>query len=1008
MKYLFHRLETINCQLPAVSLIIFLLYFSTGVRAQDWDGIIKAVASDRATNDFFGWSVAISGDYAIVGAFNEDEDASGGATLSAAGSAYIFKHTGGVWTEQQKIVASDRGVSDNFGRSVSMSGDYAIVGAHLEDEDASGGATIGQTGSAYIFKRTGAVWTETQKIVASDRATNDYFGYSVAISGDYAIVGAYRESQDASGGATLSTAGSAYIFKQTGGIWAQQQKIVAADRAASDQFSINVAISGDYAIVGANFEDEDVSGGATLSAAGSAYIFKQSAGVWAQQQKIVAADRGVSDNFGIQVAISGDYAIVGADQEDEDTFGGATLSAAGSAYIYKQTGGVWAQQQKIVATDRGAGDNFGFSVGIDGNYAIVGAWAEDHNASGGAAMADAGSAYIFRQTGEVWAQQQKIVAPDRGAGDRFSYNGIAINGYHVIVGAYAEDHDVSGGATLSAAGSVYFFCSNVWTGNINTDWSTAGNWCGTVPISTTNVIIPPLADIASGNLPHVNSGSAVANDLLIFGSSSVTIGDVNSGSTLTLSGNLNNNGTVSIEATSSQLVMVGDLNNSGTINIESSSELEVAGDITNTGTASFGVGTVRLTGPLEQTIGGTTTSQFGNLYVANAVTGTALTLNQDLTVSTNLNMLNINGKLDLNTHTIDLGTTGTLSNESNSNRIFCSTGTGVITATRTLSANSNLYSNIAGLGVSITTGAGNVPGETDITRGYASQQTATPAATAPNNSLMRYFDIDAETNTALDATLKISYFNDELSANGSSPVEDQLIPWRSEDAGTTWEGQHFPSRLSNSSAADWVQLTQIPAFSRWTLSDWLTEPLPVELLNFSATANMDLGQVDLSWVTASETNCHFFTVERSANAQTFEPIFNRDGAGNSNTIRTYAGIDPNSLSGISYYRLLQTDFDGQFSYSQIVPVSFDGAEVQAINSWVNQDRNIQIQVTGRKRENLSMQIFDETGRLVLSEQLSIGKGMNSHLLYNPGLASGIYLLRIDGGRKMYTQKLVIR
>ncbi|MBK7148921.1 MAG: FG-GAP repeat protein [Bacteroidetes bacterium] len=157
-----------------------------------------------------------------MGAYFEDENASGGATLANAGSAYIFTQSAGVWAQQQKIVAADRAGNDNFGYSVAMSGNYAIVGAYLEDENASGRCHGYAAGSAISLTRRqhGA---QQQKIVATDRAAGDWFGTSVAISGDYAIVGAQYEDENASGGATASNAGSAYIFNKRP-VHAQQQK----------------------------------------------------------------------------------------------------------------------------------------------------------------------------------------------------------------------------------------------------------------------------------------------------------------------------------------------------------------------------------------------------------------------------------------------------------------------------------------------------------------------------------------------------------------------------------------------------------------------------------------------------------------------------------------------------------------------------------------------------------------------------------------------------------------
>src|SRR5690606_23197417 len=152
----------------------------------------------------------------------------GSNTLSSAGSAYIYyKNTTG-WTLQQKLVASDRGAGDYFGTVVAISGDYIVIGAYNEDEDASGSNTLSDAGSAYVFVRNGSTWSQQQKLVTSDRNSGDYFGSSVAISGDYIVVGARLEDEDASGSNTLSNAGSAYVFIRSGSTWSQQQKLVAS------------------------------------------------------------------------------------------------------------------------------------------------------------------------------------------------------------------------------------------------------------------------------------------------------------------------------------------------------------------------------------------------------------------------------------------------------------------------------------------------------------------------------------------------------------------------------------------------------------------------------------------------------------------------------------------------------------------------------------------------------------------------------------------------------------
>ena len=411
----------------------------------------KIIESDRTntytggTDDWFGIAVSISGDYAIVGSPYGDEDASNGNTLTSAGAAYIFKHNGTSWVEQQKIVPNVRESGFRFGWSVSISGDYVIVGTASTD-----GADAGE---AYIFKRSGTTWTQEYKLVASDASGDDQFGTSVSISGDYAIVGASYEDLSGSDGA-----GAAYIFKRSGVTWTEETKVVASDRAGGDKFGKSVSISGDYAIVGSHNEDHDVTGGNVLSNAGSAYIFKRSAATstWTQETKIVASDRAGGDNFGWSVSISGDYAIVGSVYEDHDVTGGNVLSNAGSAYVFKRSGTTWTQETKIVASDRAGSDYFGASVSISGDYAIVGAHYEDHDFSGANYMSAAGSAYIFKRSGTTWTQTSKISASDRGGSDYFGYS-VSISGNRSIVGAYGHDYDLNGANFVSQTGACYLF-----------------------------------------------------------------------------------------------------------------------------------------------------------------------------------------------------------------------------------------------------------------------------------------------------------------------------------------------------------------------------------------------------------------------------------------------------------------------------------------------------------------------------------------------------------------------
>jgi FG-GAP repeat len=366
-------------------------------------GYFPVANTDELLGDRFGRAVAISGDYAIVGASSDDE---GGYTDN--GSATIFKRnlSTGTWEQiGNKLINQNPANNDFFGSSVAISGDYAIVGTGSDDE---GGFT--DNGSATIFKRnlsTGVWEQDGNKLINVNPASGDGFGVSVAIDGDYVIVGAYGDSE---GGFSFN--GSSTIFKRnTGtGIWEQQGiKLLNANPASSDQFGYAVAISGDYAIIGTRYDDE----GGFIST-GSATIFKRnlSTGTWEQMgNKLINQSPANADLFGGSVAISGDYAIVGAALDDE---GGYVDN--GSATIFKRNiiTGVWDRQGgKLINSTLVNNDQFGFSVSISGNYAIVGAFLDDEGAL------DDGSASIFNRIGNIWRPLQKVTDPRGAAIDNF-------------------------------------------------------------------------------------------------------------------------------------------------------------------------------------------------------------------------------------------------------------------------------------------------------------------------------------------------------------------------------------------------------------------------------------------------------------------------------------------------------------------------------------------------------------------------------------------------------------
>ncbi len=385
---------------------LVVLFVAVNVRADDsWVAYDRLLAGDGATSDYFGQSVGVSGDFAVIGAYRDDD---GG---SMSGSAYVFDFNGVSWSQQTKLVADDDETVDTFGESVSISGDYIVAGAKRDDDKGT------DSGSVYVFDFNGTSWAQQQKLIAGDGAVGDYFGGSVSIDGNYLVVGA-----DNKDGAT----GSAYIFYFDGISWSQQTKLVAGDGAAVDVFGSSVSISSDIVIVGASRDDNE-----NGTDSGSAYIFKRDGAIWTQQAKLMADDGAAGDYFARSVSIDGDYAIAGAENSN---------GTAGSAYIFDFNGVSWSQQAQLVANDATANDFFGWSVSIDGDYAIVGSKA------GSDGFSESGFVYVFKRNGIAWTQTAKLACPDVATNDSFA-KAVCIDDNRIISGAYGAS-DYTGSAYI--------------------------------------------------------------------------------------------------------------------------------------------------------------------------------------------------------------------------------------------------------------------------------------------------------------------------------------------------------------------------------------------------------------------------------------------------------------------------------------------------------------------------------------------------------------------------------
>jgi len=373
------------CFTIIISLLITFCMPSISLAADSLSLADKLVASDGAADDNFGFSVATSGDLAVIGSYDNTD----------SGAVYINNlYTGNV----KKLTASDGAFGDKFGYSVAISGDLIVVGALSDDDNGN------NSGSIYIYDLSDG-YRET-KITASDGAEYDNFGESVAISGDLIVVGS--SSDDDNG----YNSGSVYVYDISDGY--RETKITASDGATHDNFGYSVSISGDLAIVGA-YNDND-----NGDESGSVYIYDLSDGN--KETKLTASDGAPYDFFGCSVSVSGNYVAVGAKGDDDNG------SYSGSVYVYDLSDG--SRETKITASDSAAYDMFGYSVSILGDKVLVGAPNDNEVA------ANSGAAYIYDlSNGNL---ETKLTASDGAPGDWFGI-AVAISEGNVVIGSYCDD-----------------------------------------------------------------------------------------------------------------------------------------------------------------------------------------------------------------------------------------------------------------------------------------------------------------------------------------------------------------------------------------------------------------------------------------------------------------------------------------------------------------------------------------------------------------------------------------
>lgn len=420
--------------------LIAFFAFTTFAKAQEWSEMQKVLPDpyQNCTYFYYGNSVAVNGNIAVVGA---------PYSYNMSGVAYVYEHIAGIWLNVAMLTTSDPAFTDNFGISVSVSGDVIVVGAQNKDN------TYTNSGAVYVFEKPATGWTnatETAKLIASDQAYNDYLGYSVSIDGNTIAAGSYADDDMG------SNSGSVYIFEKTGAHWVngtETAKLLASDGASGDSFGRSVAISGSTVVVGAYQHDNGMTNN------GSAYVFEKPLTGWVsmtETARLTASDASASDYFGYAVAVKGNTVAVTANMKDYNG------TDAGMAYVFEKPVSGWAtttETAKLYTAGPASYRMFGASISMSDNAIVVGA-------TNVYSTGFTGAAYVFEKPVSGWVtatESAMFLASDKSDGDNFGISvGIADN--VIICGSYWSD------LLGSSSGSAYIYekPATGWTNSTET------------------------------------------------------------------------------------------------------------------------------------------------------------------------------------------------------------------------------------------------------------------------------------------------------------------------------------------------------------------------------------------------------------------------------------------------------------------------------------------------------------------------------------------------------------
>ncbi|MBF0346438.1 MAG: FG-GAP repeat protein, partial [Magnetococcales bacterium] len=407
----------------------------------------KIVVDDRMSSDRLGYSVAMDQGIMVAGAPYADHYVDGQYQSYDYGAAYLFSlQANGQWSQTTRLTSNLINVDDRFGTDVDVDGNTIIIGAPQTDNS---GITDG--GAAYLYTRQGdGTWAETTRLGANDAAIYDTFGHSVAISGDYAIIGAPFDDNDANPG--IYDTGSAYLFHKVDGVWTQQSKLLGSSQNWYDDFGYSVAIDGNIALVSSPFYDHS-----GYYDSGVVHVYERQAdGNWNQVQILSAPELGNYDRFGLSLAVSGDTLVIGMPGEDNVT-STQTYYDSGAILVYqRQSDGTWTHAAKLTGTltaDGGEGSSgFGTSVAIDGHTIVAGdQYAQLSTTNWG------GTAYVFKEGSDgVWSRTSQLKGSDVANGDQFG-GAVAVHGDYAAIGASYADVDNGSGSKISNTGAVYSY-----------------------------------------------------------------------------------------------------------------------------------------------------------------------------------------------------------------------------------------------------------------------------------------------------------------------------------------------------------------------------------------------------------------------------------------------------------------------------------------------------------------------------------------------------------------------